>query len=145
MHSYNALLNANCIMHNAFSNAKCIGFNALSILIFQDFPYFLVFLDFEPISSQLSACFTANSRRFLQRCFQKHMTAGKNRDDMLWQMLKDSRTKNLNSQLSNTSPTDYPRTTLQEPHFLQNFLCKGFLLICFPKVSLQIFSSAVFV
>ena len=97
------------------------------------FQYFLVFLDFEPIISQFSACFTANSRRFLQRCFQKHMTTGKNRDAMLWQMLKDSRTKSLNSQLSNTSPKYYPRTTLQEPHALQKFLCKGFLLIFFPK------------
>ena len=157
---YKALSLQKCIIHH--KTALCImHFPVQSALVsmhfafwfFKIFQYFLVFLDFEPISSQLSACCTANSRRFLQRCLQKHMTAGKNRDDMLWQMLKDSRTKNLNSQLSNTSPKDYPRKIcgsfsanmffdfspkvflqmLSSKVLLQKFLCKCFVLRFFSR------------
>ena len=66
------------------------------------------------------------------------MTAGKNRDDMFWQMLKDSRTKRLNTQLSNTSPKGYPRTTLQHLYF-RSF---GFLPFLFMQMQVYNFIRA---
>ena len=115
-------------MHNALSNAKCIETNALCILIFQDFSIFYCFSRFWTNKFAVFSLFYCKLAKISSEMLSKHMTSGKNRDDVLWQMLKNSRNKSLNSQLSNTSPKDYPRTTVQEPHFLQKFLCKCFLL-----------------